>query len=147
MGARLFDALSADARTMRGPRGEHLLIDCGGELVRLDVIDGTMAAGPVALRFDLTDDDRLDAQIAVIETLRAAVAAGPRHGRLARRLLALQAVDARDTGASLKETADILLGPGDWPGDGEHRKSYVRRLLDAGSRMIRSGPRKILNAN
>lgn len=147
MDVRLFDTLSAEVRMMRGLRGEHLLIDRGDELVRLDVIDSTTAAGPVTLRFDLADDDRLDTQIAVIRTLRAAVASGPRHGRLARRLLALQAVEARNAGASLKETADILLGPGDWPGDGEHRKSYVRRLLDAGSRMIRSGPREILNMN
>jgi hypothetical protein len=145
--ARLFDALSANARMMRGPLGEHLLIDSGGELVRLDVIEGTTAAGPVILRFELTDDDLLDALVATIGTLRAAVTSGPRHGRLARRLFALQAVDARNAGASLKETADVLLGPGEWPGDGEHRKSYVRRLLDAGSRMIRSGPREILNTN
>lgn len=143
----LFDALSADARMMRGPLGEHLLIDRGGELVRLDVIEGTTAAGPVVLRFELADDHRFDALVAAIGTLRAAVASVPRHGRLARRLFALKAVDVRNAGASLKETADILLGPGDWPGDGEHRKSYVRRLLDAGSRMIRSGPREILNAN
>jgi hypothetical protein len=54
-------------------------------------------------------------------------------------------VDARQAGASLRETADILLGPGAWPGDGEHRKSYVRRLLNVGSHLIDSGPREILN--
>ena len=132
---------------MRGPHGEHLLIDRGGEFVRLDVIEGTTAAGPVVLHFELVDDAGLDAQVAAIATLRAAATSRPRYGRLARRLFALQAVDVRNAGASLKETADILLGPGDWPGDGEHRKSRVRRLLDAGSRMIRSGPHEILNTN
>jgi hypothetical protein len=145
--ARRFDAFSAGTRMMCGPRGEHVLIDRGGELVRLDVIEGTTAAGRVVLRFDLADDDRLEIQIAVIRTLRATAPAGPRHMRLAQRLFALQAVDARNAGASLKETADILLGPGDWPGDGEYRKSYMRRLLDAGARMICSGPREILNTN
>lgn len=144
---QFFDALSADARILSGPGGEHLLIDRGGEVIRLDVIDGTTAAGPVTLHFDLADDDRLDAQVAAICAFRDPVPAGRRHVRLARRLLALKAVDARDAGASLRETADILFGPGDWPGDGEHRKSYVRRLLDAGSRMIRSGPHEILNRN
>lgn len=147
MEARLFDGFSADVRMIRGLLGEHLLIDRGGELVRLDVIEGTTAAGPVVLNFELADDDHLEALIAVIGTFRGAVMSAPRHGRLARRLFGLQAVDARNAGASLKETADILFGPGDWPGDGEHRKSHVRRLLDAGFRMIRAGPREILKSN
>jgi hypothetical protein len=33
-----------------------------------------------------------------------------------------------------------VLGPGAWPGEGEHRKSLVRRLIAAGDRMIHSGP-------
>src|SRR3546814_15340872 len=45
-GERVFDALSGDTRIVRGPHAEHLLIDCGGEVIRLDVIDGTAAAGP-----------------------------------------------------------------------------------------------------
>ena len=142
---RLFDAASADTRIMRGSEREHLLIDRGGELVRLDVVEGTTAAGAVALRFELADDDRIDLQIAAIRSFRSATATGHRHLRQAGRLLALQATDARDAGASLRETANILLGPGAWPGDGEHRKSYVRRLLDAGSRMIDTGPREIPN--
>jgi hypothetical protein len=141
---RLFDAPSADARTVRGPHGEHLLIDRGGDVIRLDVVEGTTAAGPVALRFELADDDRLAAQLAAIRTFRATTPNGHRHMRLARRLFALQAVDARDSGASLREIADLLLGPGDWPGDGEHRKSLVRRLIAAGIRMVCSGPRAIL---
>lgn len=145
--ARLFDAQSADVRMVQSSNCEHLLVGRGGDIIRLDVIEGTTAAGPVALRFELTDDDRLEAGVVAICTFRATRPTGRRYGRLARRLFALQAVDARDAGASLREIADILLGPGDWPGDGEHRKSYVRRLFDAGSRMIRSGPREILNAN
>jgi hypothetical protein len=33
-----------------------------------------------------------------------------------------------------------VLGPGAWPGDGEHRKSLVRRMIAAGDQMIRAGP-------
>ena len=143
----ILDAPVADARIMQGPHGEHLLIDRGGESVRLDVIEGTVASGPVTLHFDLADDDRIEVQIAAVRTFRSAAAAGGRHLRLAGRLLALQAVDAHEAGASLRETADILLGPGHWPGDGEHRKSRVRRLLDTGFRMIRSGPQEILKEN
>ncbi len=147
MGAPLFDALSADTWMLKGPGGEHLLIDRGGEFIRLDVVDGTTAAGPVKLHFDLANDDRLDARVAAIRALRATAPAGPRHMRLARRLFALQAVDARNAGISLKETADFLLGPGDWPGEGEHRKSHVRRLIITGEKMVRAGPRAILSGS
>src|SRR3546814_9962560 len=70
-GERVFDALSGDTRIVRGPHAEHLLIDCGGEVIRLDVINGTAAAGPVTLHFDLSDDHRLDTQIATIRALRS----------------------------------------------------------------------------
>jgi len=142
--ARLFDPQPAAVRMVRGPRSEHLVIYCGGEVIRLDVIDGTMAAGPVSLRFDLADDDRLSVQISTIRTFRTTDAKDCRHRRLASRLLALQAVDARDVGASLQEIAQNLLGPGAWPGDGEHRKSLVRRLVVTGEGMIRAGPRAVL---
>ena len=64
---------------------------------------------------------------------------------MAAKLFALQAVDARSEGASLRETAASILGPGDWPGDGEHRKSLVRRMIATGERIIQAGPRAILN--
>lgn len=143
-GDRLFIADPAHVRILRAPDCEHLLVERGDEIIRLDVVDGTTAAGPVTLRFELADDDLLEAQIAALRALRAETPVRTRHGRLAGKLLALQAADAHRAGASLRETADLLLGPGDWPGDGEHRKSHVRRLLGTGLRMIDEGPRAIL---
>jgi hypothetical protein len=58
--------------------------------------------------------------------------------------VSLHAHDAREAGASLRDIAELLLGPGDWPGDGEWRKSQARRLVQAGASLIRSGPRSIL---
>jgi len=144
--ARLFDGQSVDVRMVRGPRCEHLVIDDGSDAIRLDVIDGTAAAGPVTLRFDLPDDDRFDMQLSVMRALREPVPVlrSRPHVQLARRLLALQAVDARDAGASLREIAAMVLGPGAWPGDGEHRKSLVRRMIASGDRMLRAGSRAIL---
>jgi hypothetical protein len=140
---RTFDAATSSARLLRGPDIEHLLIDCGGALVRLDVFDGSVIGGPVALRFELGDDDHVETRIAALRLFRGTAAIG-RHPRLAGRLLALQAVDAQDAGASLKETAELLQGPGDWPGDGDHRKSQVRRLLALGQDMKHGGARAIL---
>jgi hypothetical protein len=142
--ARLFDMSSSDIVRLQGPQGDHLLIDCGGQAVRLDIIDGTTTTGPVSLHFDLVDDDRLDIQIATIRMFACPSTVPNRRARLADRLLALHALDAHGAGASLREIAEILLAPGEWPGDGEHRKSRVRRLLATGHALVRDGPRAIL---
>jgi len=142
--ARLFEGRSAGVRMVQGQRCEHLVIDHGRGTIRLDVIDGTVVAGPVTLRFDLADDDRLDFQLSAMRAFRGPAPVARSHVQLARRLLALQTVDARDAGASLRETADIVLGPGAWPGDGEHRKSLIRRMIVAGASAVRAGPKAIL---
>jgi len=123
---------------------EHLVVGRHGQHVRLDVVEGSTRAGPVLLQFLLADDDRLGDRLAVIRSWHAPLPAVPDHRRWSRTLLALAAVDAQQAGASLRETADLLMGPGDWPGDGEHRKSRVRRLLAAGRTAIRNGPRAVL---
>lgn len=143
-GARVFMGLPRGTRRLRAPAAEHLLIEQGGAPVRLDVVEGTVAAGPFSLRFDLPDDDRLEERLTTIHIFRGGPSGHRLHLGLARRLLALLAVDARDAGASLREVAARVLGPGDWPGDGEHRKSAARRLVGTGARMLREGPRPIL---
>jgi hypothetical protein len=132
------------ARLMRGPSFEHAACRLGSTLFRLDIIEGTLIAGPVALHFDVKADARLKAQLATIASFRLGVRRRRRSRNLVGKLLALQALDAKATGASLRDIADLVLGAGDWPGDGDHRKSLVRRLLDSGARMVRAGPRAIL---
>lgn len=142
--AHLFDAGDAEMRLLRGSTTEHALVLRHDTPVRLDVIAGSVTAGPVILHFDVVADDRLPFQLAAIQALANGFPRPRRKLSDGRRLLALHAVDAREQGASLREIAALVLGPGDWPGDGEHRKSLVRRLLAAGDRMIRAGPRAIL---
>ena len=124
--------------------GEHVLIDRGSTPFRLDVLEGTISKGPVSLHFELANDWRLAEKLAVIGAFVGKTSEPRHHLRLAGRLRALQANDARAAGLSLREIADILLGPGDWPGDGEHRKSLVRRMIATGERMVRDGPRTVL---
>lgn len=143
-GVHEVDLAHETVRTVHGGSGEHLVIDRDGVPLRLDVIEGTATAGPVFLHYDLPDDHRLEARIAVIRAIAGTRPIPCRHPQLANRLQALQALDARAAGASLREIADHVLGPGDWPGDGEHRKSLVRRLVAAGERMFRAGPRAVL---
>lgn len=142
---RLFDVSAGNARILIGADREHVLVKHGAATIRFDVIEGTVLKGPVTLHFDLADDARLDDRLAVIRTFRAAPTFDARHQRLANRLLALQATDLRDAGASLRETADHVFGPGDWPGDGDHRKSRVRRLCDIGRGLIEAGPGAVFN--
>jgi hypothetical protein len=145
-GGRTFDAAIAATRILRGRHHEHLLINQHGVITRLDIIEGTVLAGPVSLRFELADDCHLEVGMGAIRAFASENETHPRHTQLARRLLALHAADARAAGTSLRETAERVLGPGDWPGDGEHRKSVVRRLVAAGEQMVRAGPRAILES-
>jgi len=136
-------ALSPVARRMWSSQTEHLLID-RGDLLRVDLVDHVAVGGPFRLHFDLPDDDWLEQRITVIRSLRDRRHHGVRL-QLARRLLSLNAVDGRDAGASLKDIADLVLGSGDWPGDGEHRKSMIRRMIASGDEMLLAGPRAVLN--
>ena len=145
-GSRLFHAKSPNISIVRGSNCEHLQIDHGGEPIRLDIVEGTVADGPVLLRFDLADDDAFDDRLATLRAFRHPKPIEYRYPGLARRLLALHAFDARSANASLRETADIVLGPADWPGDGEHRKSFVRRLVASGEAMVRAGARAVFAA-
>jgi len=139
-GARTFDARST-LSSVRGPEGEHLLVARGDALIRIDIVEGSTSERPVMLRFDLADDARLGARLGALRTLGDDEKNGRPHLRLARRLFALHAIDMRDAGASLRETAAVVIGPGAWPGDGEHRKSRLRRrLIAAGDSMVRAGP-------
>ncbi|MGN6356059.1 MAG: DNA -binding domain-containing protein [Novosphingobium sp.] len=129
--------------------GEHVRVTVAGEAFRLGVISGSLARGPIGLTYKVARDRRLAAQIDTIRRLEqrfAGTALRPRNGgsRLARSALALRAWDGRTAGASLREMAAELLGPGDWPGDGEHRKSAIRRLLAVGERLVARGPLPVL---
>lgn len=142
--AHLIDITRDLRRLVCSGTTEHLLVERHATLLRIDIIEGTVTAGPSALYFDVRVDARLPERIA---TIRAFATGGlaQAHRRLAARLQALHAADLRAAGARLKDIADGLLGPGAWPGAGEHRKSAVRRMIAAGEHMVRTGPRPILS--
>src|SRR5690606_5481044 len=61
-----FDLRDFKARVARYQDAEHARIDAEGLVVRLDVIAGTLLAGPVLLAFEIRDDPRLRAQLSTI---------------------------------------------------------------------------------
>lgn len=117
----------------------------GGALFGIDLIDCAMPEEAVDLQFGIADDDRFDAQIATLSRLLGRNRVERNRPALLSHFLALQARDAATAGLSLREIAAFLLGPGEWPGDGEHRKSRVRRLVASGEQLLRAGPRAILS--
>lgn len=117
----------------------HLAFACAGEIARID-LEGTAApAARLLLQFEVLADGRLIHQLAAVHRLFSGGGVRPDPRRLMRQHLSLLALDAHTDGASLRETANLVLGPGDWPGDGDHRKSQVRRLIEAGGRLLAGG--------
>lgn len=138
-----------EPRVLPSANREHVRLIVHGEAFRLDVVLGTVISGPVHLTYLLTRGERLTRQIETIRRLELAFA-GIDPGRVVgtsrvvRSAMALRACDARASGVSLREIAILLLGPGEWPGPGECRKSAVRRLVAFGEKLIRRGPLPIL---
>jgi hypothetical protein len=135
-------------RAVVGAGREHIRIDDRGRSVRLDVVEGSLLAGPASLSVEMAVGSRLPAQLTAVGEFRGLLAGRQRTTKLSARhhhcLLALAAYDARLDGASLRAIADRLFTPGDWPGDGEHRKSRIRRFIAQGEALVRAGPRAIL---
>lgn len=137
-------------RTVAGWGAEHVRFAVLGEVFRLDVTSGTVSAGPVELTYLVARDWRMAAQIDTVRRLERRLS-GIRRGnlkgssRIARCAMALRAHDARAAGASLRQIAWNLYGPGEWPGPGEFRKSAARRLVAMGDMLVREGPLPILN--
>ncbi len=133
-------ALAADRELVR--------IDVGGTTLRLDVVEGTLTAGPVGIEPSVTLGAPLDQQLHAIRQLDALLAGQPLISDCNRRLgglvSALRAVDAIEAGASLRDIGLDLLGGSDWPGDGEHLKSRARRLVMLARALVSAGPAGVL---
>ena len=141
-----FDARARRARRVPGTDGEHIAFDCLGEVARIDLVGESLPAEPVLLSFDIIADERLGRQLAALRRVYFQTRAGGQAHPLRRQHLSLLAADARTAGASLRDIAEMVLGPGTWPGDGEHRKSLVRRLVAAGALLCQKGPAAILQS-
>jgi len=128
-------------RTLAADECDHVIVWRGAQVLRLDVVGGLPRFDAVALGIVFRDGSNLEAQLEAVRILHdpaGGKSVGSSAG-LQEELLALWAFDSRASGISLRLMANNLLGPGDWPGDGEHRKSLVRRLLAKGEALVRAG--------
>ena len=101
--------------------GQHVRLVVHGEVFRLDVVAGSISSGPVCLTYLLARDQRMGAQMDCILRLERKLAgrsctAIAKTSRIGRATLALRARDARMAGASLRDMAIELLGPGEGSG-------------------------------
>jgi hypothetical protein len=136
-------------------RGEHLLISDGRRTIRLDVLAGTLAGGPVELRYLLNG---LAAAEKPLLTLRRFLALArtsdfarslhPREPRARRWVLMLRAWDAACAGADQREIAQWLLsrqaGEPRWRSLAPSVRSQVQRLVQGARLMARGGYRRLL---
>ncbi|WP_162237477.1 DNA -binding domain-containing protein [Sphingobium sp. Leaf26] len=141
-----FDLRSRHALRIQGQDVEHLAFAAGGEIARLDILGGLGEGDRFVLLFEMAADTRMDGQMRAIRRICHPARREEVSLRLMRHHQSLLACDAQASGASLREIAILVLGEGDWPGDGEHRKSQARRLIEAGKRLLRQGPGAVLNA-
>jgi hypothetical protein len=129
------------------PIAEHVLLRSANSSLRLDIVSGTLLAGPVLLEPSV-DLEQLHWQLSAIQKLDALLRHVPlsreQDPRLPRLVLALRALDGRADGASLRDLASGIFGLTDWPGDGENVKSRARRLAKLAEKLGREGPRGVL---
>ena len=114
---------------------------------RLDVRHGSIRQ-PCRLTYLIEQDARLPCQLETIRRLNACLSGSPVRfatdtAWLRRLATALQVWDARTAGLSLRQAADQVWGPGEWPGPGEHRKSAVRRYARIGEALVQGGPNPV----
>jgi hypothetical protein len=111
-------ALGPVATLMPGQgAAEHLLLSDGLRALRIDLVSGSIADGPVRLLYHLHGIQSVEQPLltlrrllALCRTGRFASALNPREARAARWILMLRAHDALSCGASQREIAATLFG-------------------------------------
>jgi len=134
---------------------ELALISDGVGEIQLDIRGGSLAAGPVRLRYQVEGLKHLDAKLRTLERLSAFC----RLGRYPKSLFApetaapkwanaLQAYDGMTAGASQREIAAVLFGERmvreEWNGRSDFLRLRVQRLLNYARKMVDGGYRSLL---
>lgn len=138
-----FDIRNHDARIATTPACEYVCLTAGSELLRMDIIEGSMLRGDVRIEPALDMQRELAPQISAVRCLdrllRGLPWDHPKDTRLARMVLALRVLDARAAGIRLRGIATGILGARDWLGDGDCEKSRIRRLVALANTLERGG--------
>ena len=150
---RRFEHLATVLRRAEG--AEHLLLSDGQRRLQLDIVAGSLLAGPVRFRCVLADSSQIEAKLLTLRRLLQLSRLGrfPRslfrpESRARRWAMALQAYDGRRAGASRRDIAVALFGDrtvrDDWSGRSDYLRSRVQRLLRTANGLVGGGYRTLL---
>ena len=150
--ARL-DAVSTLVRALDGR--EHLLISDGFRAIRIDVLAGTFAGGPVELRYRLAGLSTAERPLLTLRRFLALWRTGqfcrsvyPNEARAKRWVLMLRAYDALVSGRSQREIAAVLVraeaGEQRWRSNSPSVRAQVQRLVRGARRMVAGGYLELL---
>lgn len=156
--AEAFDLrrLTAWATVLRLPDGrECLLLSDGARHLQLELVAGTLLAGPVRLHYVLSGLTQIEVKTLTLRRLVMLYRRGrfptglfPPEPRARRWALALQAYDGLTAGASHREIAVALFGETtvreDWNGRSQYLRLRVRRLIQVATALVRGGYRDLL---
>jgi hypothetical protein len=150
---RRFEHLATVLRRADGT--EHLLLSDGQRRLQLDIIAGSVLAGPVRFRCVLADSSKIEAKLLTLRRLILLSRLGrfPRglyrpESRARRWAMALQAYDGRREDAGHRDIAGALFGDkmvqDDWSGRSDYLRSRVQRLLRTANSLVDGGYRALL---
>ena len=134
---------------------ESMLFSDGIHHLQFEVVSGTVVSGPVHLHYRLSGFRLVEVQTLTLRRLvqfwrlgRFSPSLFPPEPRARRWIMALQAYDGMAAGASHRDIAVALFGEkevrNDWAGHSDYMRSRVRRLVCAGSALVRGGYRTVL---
>ena len=144
------------ATVLRCPDGhEILLFSDGDHRLQLDVTTGSVLAGPVRFRYELSGFKHIDTKILTLRRFVMLCRFGrfPRglftpERRARRWIIALQAYDGVQSGASQREIAAALFGEkivrDDWHGRSDYLRLRVQRAIRNGQSLVNGGYRSLL---
>ncbi len=134
---------------------ELLLFSDGNHRIQLVVTAGSVLAGPVRFRYELSGFKHIEAKILTLRrfVMLCRLRRFPRglftSERRARRwIIALQAYDGVQSGASQREIAAALFGEkivrDDWRGRSDYLRLRVQRAIRHGQSLVNGGYRGLL---
>ena len=150
---RRFDGLATVLRSADGQ--ELLLLSDGAHHLQLEVTAGSLLAGPVCLRYEVSGLQHVEAKTLTLRRLLLLCRLGrfplglfPPEPRARRWVLALQAYDGMRSGASQRDIAAVLFGEkavrDDWGGRSDYLRLRVQRLLQVANALVMGGYRDLL---
>jgi hypothetical protein len=144
------------ATVLRCPDGhEHLLLSDGVHHLQMDVTAGSLLDGPVRFRYELSGFKHIETKTLTLRRLLLLRRLGrfprglyPPERRARRWVMALQAYDAVQAGATHREIATVLFGEKvvkeDWCGRSDYLRLRVQRLVRAADKLVNGGYRDLL---